>query len=319
MFLSGLGCGLARAAPPEQFQGTVEFEQLDLGFEFGGKLGSLWVRRGDRVEAGQALAALDDTLERAATRARASESEAARSRAALTKEGTRPEQIRALEARLRAASATIQRQRENLERERTLGALGVTPPATVDDLAAELDRSSAERDALAEELALLQRGPRRDEIAASERQADAFVALLDVQRQREARFELRAPLAGEVLDHLFEPGEVVGAGAPVVSMADTTRPLADVFVPQAEMGRVRLGAPVEVRVDAIEQPFGGRVEHVARELEFTPRYLFSERERPNLVLRVRVRIDDPERRLHAGLPARVRFAAPAMNAGRDDS
>jgi hypothetical protein len=45
------------------------------------------------------------------------------------------------------------------------------------------------------------------------------------------------------------------------------------------------------------------VEHISRTTEFTPRYLFSERERPNLVIRVRLRIEDPERRLHAGVPA----------------
>jgi hypothetical protein len=47
------------------------------------------------------------------------------------------------------------------------------------------------------------------------------------------------------------------------------------------------------------------VENVARATEFTPRFLFSERERANLVVRVRVRVDDPAQRLHAGVPAFV--------------
>jgi hypothetical protein len=70
-------------------------------------------------------------------------------------------------------------------------------------------------------------------------------------------------------------------------------------------------------VDTLPDPLVGRVEHVARHTEFTPRFLFSERERPNLVVRVRVRIDDPERKLHAGLPARVEFpaASPALAGG----
>jgi hypothetical protein len=40
-------------------------------------------------------------------------------------------------------------------------------------------------------------------------------------------------------------------------------------------------------------------------MEYIPRFLFSSRERPNLVARVRVRIDDPGGRLHAGAPAAV--------------
>ena len=44
---------------------------------------------------------------------------------------------------------------------------------------------------------------------------------------------------------------------------------------------------------------------IGRRTEFTPKFLFSDRERPNLVLRVRIRVHDPERRLRAGLPAFV--------------
>jgi hypothetical protein len=71
---------------------------------------------------------------------------------------------------------------------------------------------------------------------------------------------------------------------------------------------------VAVRVDARPDALPGRVEAIARRLEFTPRYLFSERERPNLVVRVRVRIDDPKHELTAGVPARVLFEPPAPGA-----
>jgi HlyD family secretion protein len=64
-----------------------------------------------------------------------------------------------------------------------------------------------------------------------------------------------------------------------------------------------------VRVDAVNTPFSGKVEYVAPETEFTPKFLFSDRERPHLVVRVRVRVDDPDRRLHAGIPAFARIGA----------
>jgi hypothetical protein len=47
------------------------------------------------------------------------------------------------------------------------------------------------------------------------------------------------------------------------------------------------------------------VEDIARRTEFTPKFLFSERERPNLVVRVKIRVEDPGERLHAGVPAFV--------------
>lgn len=309
--LAGSGCALAGADPPSELQGVVELEERQLGFEFSGRLRELWVHRGDRVTLGDRLAAIDDSLEQAAAEARRSETAAARARAAVTQAGSRPEEIRALRARIRAADAAIRQLEDNLRRETALMKEGVTPPAVVDEMRAELDRASAERDALQQNLELLVRGPRKEEVAALESQADATQALLDAQRQRVGRFELFAPIAGDVLDHHFEPGEIVAAGAPVITLADTTRPYAEVFVPQAELSRVKLGAPVSLRVDTLPAPLAGRVEHIARHTEFTPRFLFSERERPNLVVRVRVRIDDPERRLYAGLPARVQLDAPS--------
>jgi len=62
---------------------------------------------------------------------------------------------------------------------------------------------------------------------------------------------------------------------------------------------------MRVTVDGLPAPLSGRIEHIFPKTEFTPRYLFSDSERPNLVIRTRVRIDDPKRVLHAGVPAFV--------------
>jgi HlyD family secretion protein len=310
----------ARGESPaaQEFQGVVEFEEVRLAFEFPGRLREVAVRRGDSVTAGERLASLDDALEQAATRARRSETEAARARAAVTRAGSRPEELRALSARVRAADASIRQLDESFQRERALLERGAATRAAVDELSAQLDRARAERDALLQNLALLDKGPREEEVAVQASQAEASAALLAAQESRARGFELHAPLAGEVLDRHHEPGEVVGAGAPVVTLADTSRPFAEVFVPQAELGRVALGAAAQVRVDARSEALPARVEAIGRRAEFTPRYLFSERERPNLVVRVRVRIADPGHLLQAGVPARVSFeplAAPRLAHG----
>ena len=105
-------------------------------------------------------------------------------------------------------------------------------------------------------------------------------------------------------------------GTPVVTIADTRRPYAEVFVPEGELARVQLGASAEVGADGLDRTVPGQVEHIGRQAEFTPRYLFRERERPNLVFRVRVRIDDGGQKLHAGLPAFVTFGRPPVATAR---
>src|SRR5688572_29663491 len=142
------GCGLAQADPAVEFQGVVEFEELELGFEYPGRLTQLVVKRGDRVQPGALLAGMDSSLERAATEARRSETAAAEAQVALVAAGSRPEEVRALEARIRAADAAIAQLSENLRRESVLMNQGVTPRAVVLELTREVDRAQAERDAL---------------------------------------------------------------------------------------------------------------------------------------------------------------------------
>jgi HlyD family secretion protein len=130
--------------------------------------------------------------------------------------------------------------------------------------------------------------------------------------ERVARYQLTAPIAGTILDVAFEPGVLVGVGAPVVTLADPSHPYVDVFVPEGELAGIDVGDRASVAVDALAEPVPGRVEWVARTTEFTPRFLFSETERANLVVRVRVRLDDRGERLHAGVPA---FATIAREGG----
>src|SRR4029079_3656152 len=113
--------------------------------------------------------------------------------------------------------------------------------------------------------------------------------------------------------------DTLWAGAQFLPMADTTHPYVDVFVPQGELGGVHLNARAQVVVDAGPHPFTGNVEHIAQRTEFTPRHAFSDRERSQLVVRVRGRVDDPEEALHAGVPAFVTIdrspVTPGVSAG----
>lgn len=305
--LLGSGCREAHGAQPTALQGVVELEETPLGFELGGRLTELLVKEGDRVEAGAPLARIDDTLERSSRSVRESEAEVAREQAGAVKAGARGEEVRSLASRVAAAKASEELLRKQAARERTLFEKGAVAEASVDKLEAELARSSAEREALEHSLKLLRQGARHEDVSVAEARAQAAIAALELNDARLVRHELKAPIGGTVLDVNFEKGEVVGAGAAVVTLADTHRPYVDVFVPQAEISAVKLGQGARVQVDALRAELSGRVEHIARRTEFTPRYLFSERERATLVVRVRVRVDDPKEQLRAGVPAFVRL------------
>jgi HlyD family secretion protein len=316
-WLFWLGALFTACTPKQQhageLQGVIELDERALGFEVGGRLTAVNVRRGATVHAGDVLATLDDTLERTASESREAEARAAQAGVALLRAGSRPEEVRSMQAQLRASQASESLLEKNLERERSLYQQGAVAVAAVDDLESRLRAATASRQALEQRVRELQNGARREEIARAEAQASVASQQVKLGGERVERYVLRASADGTVLDVHADPTEVVAAGAPVFTMADTKHPYVDVFVPESDLAGVRVNAPARIVVDAGPHPFSGSVEHVAQRTEFTPRYLFSDRERGQLVVRVRVRVDDPEEALHAGVPAFVTIdrSAPA--------
>jgi multidrug resistance efflux pump len=81
-----------------------------------------------------------------------------------------------------------------------------------------------------------------------------------------------------------------------------------VFVPQGEIGRVRVGQAANVLVDAFpNEPFQAVVEQIRQHAEFLPRNVQTKEEREHQVIGVKLRVDNPESKLRAGINADVRF------------
>jgi HlyD family secretion protein len=303
--VSALGGCLGDTTDDSVLQGVVELDERSLGFELPGQISEVTVVEGDDVEAGQVLARLDDTLAGFEVQARELELRAARAQLDLLRAGSRDEEVRAASAELRAAREAEGVARRSVDRQRTLTQQGAGTSAQLDRTTAEVATLTAQRRSLEERLRALRAGARAPELDVAEARVEGATVALEAARERVRRHALTAPIAATVLEAHLEVGEIVAPGMPVITAADSAHPFIEVFVRQADIGAVEEGATVRVVVDAYAEPFRGTVAHIARRTEFTPRYLFSESERATLVVRVRVDIDDPERRLHAGVPGFV--------------
>ncbi len=291
-----------------RYQGMVELEQIDLAFEVGGRVIARPVVAGAAVRAGQVIARLDDAVDREQRAIRVQEVAVARADLAALAAGSRPEDVRAARAQLAAATTTEQMLTRERDRIQTLVAQDAVPAAQLDDALAQLARAHGDRAALGERVRLLDRGTRAEELARVQARVALAEAVLALEDRRLAQRVLVASIDGVVLDVYPEVGEVVAAGAPIASVVDRAHPYADVFVPVAEVPGVRIGAPMQVVVEGVPGELAATVERVASRAEFTPRFVYSPSERPNLTVRVRLRLVDPDGRLHAGLPA---YARPA--------
>lgn len=127
--------------------------------------------------------------------------------------------------------------------------------------------------------------------------ADSQIAAAEADVRRiEAQIEdsaLIAPMQGRVLYRLAEPGEVVGAGEPILTLLSLENVYMEVFLPAGDAGLLRLGAEARIVLDALpDYAIPATVTFVSPEAQFTPKQVETLDEREQLVFRVRVRVPE---------------------------
>jgi HlyD family secretion protein len=125
---------------------------------------------------------------------------------------------------------------------------------------------------------------------------------------------IRAPATGTVLRLIAHGGEVVAAGAPILTMADLRKLYLRVYVSELNVARIRVGNRVAVTVDAYpNHEFNGQVASIDQSAQFTPKTVHMPDERTRLVYGVRVALDDTRGFLKPGMvaDARLNLSQPA--------
>jgi multidrug resistance efflux pump len=132
-------------------------------------------------------------------------------------------------------------------------------------------------------------------------QAEGALATLQVQLDK---MTLPAPRTGVVLQRMVAVGEIAPPNFSLLTIADLDQVTLTVYVPEKDIGLVKVGQPVQVKVDSFpERIFSGDVVHIASRAEFTPKNVQTREERVSTVFAVKIRIPNPEHALKPGMPA----------------
>ena len=302
---------------PLRLYGNVDIRQVDLAFNAEGKIAELLVEEGDRVEAGQLLARLDDTPYR--NLVDAAQARLARSRAQLAEleAGTRPPELGRSRAAVDAAEAAVDQTAATLERRRELLERGNISQAQFDAAQRAYQEAAARLEQRRQELELAEQGPRQERIAAARAERAFNQATLALARDRLDNTDLHSPAEGTVLTRIREAGATVGPTAPVLTLALRTPMRVRTYVGEPNLGRVEPGMPVSVTTDsAPNTAYRGHVGFISPTAEFTPKTVQTEELRTELVYRVRVIVENPDSRLRQGMPVTVTLRPDAGgNAG----
>ena len=303
--VAGLGAGCERERG-ETFQGYVEGEYVHVAPSAPGRIEWLGVERGDWVEEGAELFALDAESEEAGVRQAREQLAAAEATLADMRRGRRPEEIEVLRAQLAGARAEALRAEADRDRDAEAARLapGSVSAAQQDRTRAQAESARARAEEIEGQLAVAELGARGDQIRAQEAQAEAARAGLAQAEWRLGERRLRAPAAGRAQDVAYRKGEWVGAGRPVVRLLPPGNVKIRFYVPEEKLGELRLGQDVEVRVDGRE-PMRARVAYVSEEAEYTPPVIYSNETKAKLAFMAEAVPEEGAEGLHPGQPAQV--------------
>lgn len=192
---------------------------------------------------------------------------------------------RASEARLAAARQAAEEARAGRDKARAASGEVEIREGDVKRIAAERERLAASRTTAAAQAE-----------AARGRVAEIEAQLADTR--------IVAPADGTVMAKLAEPGELVAAGRPIATLVNLEELFVRVYVAERDVGRIRLGAPARVTVDAYPgRQFAGAVSELAQQAEFTPKEVHMKDEREKLVYGVKLRLENADGLLKPGMPA----------------
>lgn len=302
--LAALGCSNGRAKDVIAASGTIEAVEVDVAAKVAGQILGLAVDEGSRVAPGDVLATIDHATADIQLRQAQAGVELAEAQLALLVKGSRPEDIQQAEAALTQAEANLRVAADDAKRMRELASTGSVTPKQRDDAEARLTVAEAQRTAAAEALAKARRLARPEEIRAAEARLAQARAAADLLTKAIADCTVTAPVGGVVTHRAAEAGELAAPGSTLVTIAELDTVYVMIYITEKELGRVRLGDAVEVRIDSFpDRAFAGRITYISPEAEFTPKNVQTKEDRVKLVFGVKVKIENREGLLKPGLPA----------------
>ncbi len=255
--------------------GVFESTEVTVSAEGNGKILSLDIQEGDRLEAGQIVGCIDTVqLHLSEVQLEASRRAVGSGRLDISR------QIAALESQ-------IGKQRQELDRFSKLEKAGASNRKQVEDIQAQIE--TLERQLAAQ----------KESLNSSNRnvsgQADALEAQIEQIRDRIRKCVITSPVAGTVLAKYSEAGEFAALGRALFKVADIDNIRLRAYITADQLTTLKLGQQVRVFADqgsSGRKEYAGTLIWISDKAEFTPKTIQTRDERANLVYAVKIAVEN---------------------------
>lgn len=291
-----------------ELQGNVDIRQVNLGFRVSGRIQEMRFEEGDVVHTGDVIASLDPGPNQDQVNLAKAQLASAEANLAKLQNGNRPEEIEQSRAQLELNKANLTNAELVYKRQNDLAKTSVISKQDYDNAVATRDINRAQVASAEASYGLMRAGFRAEDIAAGHAQVDNARANLENAERNLSDCNLLAPSDGTIITRALEPGAIVAAGTTAYSLCLFAPVWVRAFVDERSLGRIYPGMQARVYTDTNPgKPYEGQIGFISPIAEFTPKTVETRELRTDLVFRLRVIVQNPDRYLRQGMPVTVKL------------
>jgi HlyD family secretion protein len=248
----------------EFIQGEVDATQVDLAVKIAGRVSTVWVKEGQSVEKGDHLLDLDIPEIQARLRQAAAAEQAAGAQRDKAFAGARRQEVQAAMNLWRQAKEAADLAEKTYRRVERLYADGVVPAQRRDEAEAKWKASREAAAAANSQYDMAREGARKEDRRSASALADQAGGAVSEVKSYLSETRLDAPIGGEVVHVLANPGELVSPGYPIVTILDLTDVWVVFNIREDNLAGWRMGETVTVRVPALgDRKFDVKVSYIS--------------------------------------------------------
>ena len=147
---------------------------------------------------------------------------------------------------------------------------------------------------------------KQKQLEASQASVESYRGKLAELLANQKELQVLSPVDGTIITRPVEVGQVVNAVSPLFVMIDLQNIYMKIYIPEQQIGKIRLGSEAHIYVDAyLDKYFVGKVTKISDQAQFTPKNVETKEERVKLVFAVEVAVENPEGLLKPGMPGDV--------------
>lgn len=253
---------LTQSGKDESIQGEIEVSEYRVSSKVPGRILQILVEEGEYVHAGDTLAIIDSPeIEAKKTQAQSAE-DAAAAISEMAQNGARQETIRGALELLKQAQAGVEIAKKSFERVQRLFDEGVVSAQKRDEAEAQYKVLKAQEQAAKSQYDMAVNGARAEEKKAAAAQVNrAKGAISEVNSYMRETVQI-AQMDGEVSNIYPKVGELVGTGAPIMTISMTNDAWGTFNVREDQLQGIKTGDTFSVFVPAFNKEVEMKVFHV---------------------------------------------------------